>query len=206
MHSARSVWAASAAARSTGVSGLNARPVPSPSERASAAAAGTSAQASTWKVTLSPPASRICSKWRSGSSTIRWQSSRPPAACTTGASARTTTGPIVIGGMKRPSPTSMWKIRAPAAEQLVRLPPELQEVGGVDRRLDLDSAYPVAPAHEGILMDAGGAPRRNLTCRVCAEASAGTRVAAGDGTAATRRRGRRGAGRAYPRSPRSPRR
>ena len=35
--------------------------------------------ASTWKVTLSPPASAICWKWCAGSSTIRWQSTRPPS-------------------------------------------------------------------------------------------------------------------------------
>ena len=37
-----------------------------------------SSHASTWKVTLSPPAFAMASKWRSGSDTMRWQS-KPPS-------------------------------------------------------------------------------------------------------------------------------
>ena len=67
-----------------------------------------------WKVTLSPPASLTCSKWRSGSTIIKWQSTLPPAWWIAGATDCTTIGPIVIGGMNCPSPTSTWKMRQPA--------------------------------------------------------------------------------------------
>jgi hypothetical protein len=46
---------------------------------------------------------------------MRWQSSTPPHACTSGEIEASTTGPIVISGMKCPSPASKWKIRAPAS-------------------------------------------------------------------------------------------
>src|SRR5215218_949671 len=45
---------------------------------------------------------------------MRWQSIVPPASWTSGATERSTTGPIVTGGTKWPSPTSKWKTRAPA--------------------------------------------------------------------------------------------
>ena len=115
MHSTRSTPSAAATASSTGVSGLKATPTPSPSDRAWATARAGSSHASTWKVTLSPPAFAIASKCFSGSLTIRWQSSRAPQPRTSGEMDAATIGPIVISGMKCPSPTSKWKIRAPAA-------------------------------------------------------------------------------------------
>src|SRR5918999_4602370 len=115
MQSARSAPSAAAASRSTGVPGLHATPAPSPSSRAAAITAPASSATSTWKVTLSPPDSAISRKWCTGSSTIRWQSSTPPRSCTGRAIERRTTGPIVTGGTKWPSPTSKWKTRAPAS-------------------------------------------------------------------------------------------
>src|SRR6266545_3924439 len=64
---------------------------------------------------MSAPASAKDSMWRSGRSTIRWQSSSPPRSWTRSWSARTTSGPIVIGGTKCPSMTSTCKMRAPAS-------------------------------------------------------------------------------------------
>ena len=58
-----------------------------------------------------------------------------------------TIGPIVISGMKCPSPTSKWKTLAPAAVQRLELRAEPREVGGVDRRLDLDVVCPLGPTH-----------------------------------------------------------
>ena len=70
--------------------------------------------ASTWKVTLSPPAFAIASKCFSGSATMRWQSRATPHPRASGAIDASTMGPTVISGMKWPSPTSKWKTRAPA--------------------------------------------------------------------------------------------
>ena len=39
----------------------------------------------------------------------------PPRSWINGAIERSTTGPIVTGGTKWPSPTSKWKTRAPAS-------------------------------------------------------------------------------------------
>ena len=50
-----------------------------------------------------------------GCSTMRWQSSTPPSRWTIGEIDLSTIGPIVIGSTKCPSPTSKWKIRAPAS-------------------------------------------------------------------------------------------
>ncbi len=70
-----------------------------------------------------------------------------------GAIDRRTTGPIVTGGTKCPSPQSKWKTRQPAASSVVDLLAEPPEVGGVERRLDLDAAAdPVAPAHAAIVV------------------------------------------------------
>src|SRR5918999_3899958 len=117
MQSARSAPSAAAASRSTGVPGLHATPAPSPSSRAAAITAPASSATSTWKVTLSPPDSAISRNWCTGSSTIRWQSRTPPRSRTRGAIERRTTGPIVTGGTKWPSPTSKWKTRAPASSR-----------------------------------------------------------------------------------------
>ena len=84
-----------------------------------------SSEASTWNVTLSPPAAFICSKWCSGFETMRCTSITPPAAWIAGAIARRTTGPIVIGSTKCPSPTSKWKIRAPALRRCWTCEPRL---------------------------------------------------------------------------------
>src|SRR5262245_2953018 len=117
MQSTRSAPREAPTASSTAVSGLKATPTPRPCERASAIAFHGSWQTSTWKVTLSPPAFLICSKWCSGFVTIRWQSMTPPPSWTIGANAWRTTGPIVIGSTKCPSPTSKWKTRAPASSR-----------------------------------------------------------------------------------------
>src|SRR5207244_3443252 len=85
------------------------------SRTARALSACTPPSTSAWKVTLSPPASLTLSNWRSGSATIRWQSSLPPRSWTRPEIDLSTTGPIVISLMKWPSPTSKWKIRAPAS-------------------------------------------------------------------------------------------
>ena len=114
--------------------------------RRATARAGSS-QTSTWKVTLSPPAFAIASKCSSGSATIRWQSSRAPHPRTSGEIEASTIGPIVISGMKWPSPTSKWKTFAPAPRERVELLAEPREVGRVDRRLDLDRVCPLGPAH-----------------------------------------------------------
>ena len=104
---------AASAATSTAVPGLKAMPAPRSCARACASTAPTSSTASTWNVTLSPPDAAISSKWCTGSSTIRWQSMRPSRSWISGAIERSTTGPIVTGGTKWPSPTSKWKTRAP---------------------------------------------------------------------------------------------
>ena len=62
MQRTRSALPERASASSTAVSGLNASPTPSPSSRARRRSRGTSAHASTWNVTLSPPASAICAE------------------------------------------------------------------------------------------------------------------------------------------------
>ena len=63
---------------------------------------------------------------------------RRRAAWPIGAIPRSTTGPIVIGGTKCPSPTSKWKMRTPARQQHLDLVAEPGEVGRVERRLHLD--------------------------------------------------------------------
>ncbi len=107
--------AAAAAARSGLVPGLNTTPTDRPSERARSATAAGSSATSTWKVTESAPDEANSSKWCVGSSTIRWQSSTPPASWIPGAIERSTTGPMVTGGTKWPSPQSKWKTRHPTA-------------------------------------------------------------------------------------------
>ena len=84
MQRTRSNGSATSAACSGSVSGLNASPTWSSCSRASRATAAGSRTASMWNVTLSPPASAIASKWRCGSSTMRWQSSLPPSRWTSG--------------------------------------------------------------------------------------------------------------------------
>ena len=113
MQSTRSTSAsrAACAASSTSVSGLNASPTCRPCSRASATTSGRFGHASWWTVTLFAPASAKPGMWRSGSSTIRWQSSTPPSRWTIGAIHLSTIGPVVTGGMKCPSPTSKWKTR-----------------------------------------------------------------------------------------------
>ena len=79
-----------------------------------------------------------------GLATMRWQSSRAPMPAS-GEIDAATTGPMVISGMKWPSPTSKWKTsRRPRAELMLA---ESREVRGVDRRLDLDRICPFGPAH-----------------------------------------------------------
>src|SRR5262245_41962643 len=114
MQSARSTPSAAATASSTEVSGLKATPTPRPSARAAAMARSGASHASTWKVTLSPPAFAIASKCFSGSATMRWQSSAAPQPRASGAIDARTIGPTVISGMKWPSPTSKWRTRTPA--------------------------------------------------------------------------------------------
>ena len=153
MQSTRSTPCEAATASSTGVSGLKATPTPRPCAHAPPLTSGSgSAATSTWNVTLSPPASAICGMCRApGSSTMRWQSRTPPRAWTIGAIACSTTGPIVIGSTKCPSPTSKWKIRAPALRSSLHLLAEAREVGRVERRLDLEPSGPVLPGHARIL-------------------------------------------------------
>jgi hypothetical protein len=103
----RGTWALSVIAGAT--------PTPRPSARASATAAAGSSTTSVWKVTLSAPARANASKWSRGSLTMRWQSSARPQPRTNGEIEARTTGPIVISGMKWPSPASKWKTRTPAA-------------------------------------------------------------------------------------------
>ncbi len=115
MQRTRSNAAPAATTSSTAVSGLNASPTPSPSPRASSTRRPGSSVTSWWKVTLSPPASAICGMCRSGLSTIRWQSIAAPASWIVSEIDRRTTGPIVTGSTKCPSPTSKWKTRTPAS-------------------------------------------------------------------------------------------
>src|SRR6266508_3248653 len=125
MQRQRSAPRAAQAAPCTYVCGLKARPTPSPCSRASAIVLAGSGLASTWNVTLSPPARAIWGMCLFGSETIRWTSRTPPRSCTIGAIDSSTTGPIVIGSMKCPSPTSKWKIRVPALSSDTTCSPRL---------------------------------------------------------------------------------
>src|SRR6266542_3691878 len=127
MQRTRSKPAATAATSSGVVSGLKARPTPSPCARAAAETSSRSRHASWWIVTLSPPACATASKWRSGASTIRWQSTAPPRAWMRGAIDSITIGPIVTGGTKCPSPTSKWKMRVPASSSASICAPRFQK-------------------------------------------------------------------------------
>src|SRR3954468_3583663 len=66
----------------------------------------------------SAPAFANSSTWRSGRSIMRCTSAKPPASWIWPAIASSTSGPIVIGGTKWPSITSMWMTRAPASMTL----------------------------------------------------------------------------------------
>src|SRR5919109_1182928 len=136
MQSTRSAPSEATTASSTAVSGLKATPTARPSARACSIALHGSSQTSAWNVTLSPPATAIWPKWRSGLSTMRWQSRTPPPSWTMGAIERSTIGPIVIGSTKWPSPTSKWKTRAPAFRRWRIWPPRMAEVGEVRAEVD----------------------------------------------------------------------
>src|SRR5579862_9463312 len=118
MQRTRSAPPATRATSSGDDSGLNATPACSRCSRASRIVAGTSATASKWKVTLSPPAAATAAKYFAGLSTIKWTSTAPPWRCTIGEIDCSTIGPIVTGSTKWPSPTSKWKIRHPASQSV----------------------------------------------------------------------------------------
>ena len=99
-------------ARSRGVGGLSASPGRAPAVRMAARVAATSVEASTCTVTPSAPARTNSATCFSGVSIIRWTSSGRWVARRIAA---TTSGPMVMGGTKRPSMTSTWIQSAPAA-------------------------------------------------------------------------------------------
>ena len=106
-----------AAASSTAVSGLEAPPRRRARTRAPAAIAlaGPSTGLHVERDAVPAGRARRTRSGAPGASTIRWQSSAAPHACTSGAIDATTTGPMVISGMKWPSPASKWKTLAPAS-------------------------------------------------------------------------------------------
>ena len=91
-----------------------------------------------------------------------------------GAIDRSTTGPIVTGGTKWPSPTVEMEHAAARREQLVDLLAQAAEVGRVERRLHLEVVTdPVAPGHGSIATGrtrqriAGGRRRSPLVPCTC---------------------------------------
>ena len=111
MQSTRSRRSTTSATASTGVPRLIARPSRHPASRICCNAKCTFGVASAWIVIESAPAAN-CPIWRSGRSTIRWQSRIPPAPWTCSRMDSTITGPIVIGGTgARPSRRRGWLAR-----------------------------------------------------------------------------------------------
>ena len=113
--SSRSQLAAAASTASTGVPGLIASPARQPASRIASRVRWACGSASWWMVMQSAPASANAATCSPGRSIIRCTSSAPPASWTRSAIAAAISGPIVIGGTNRPSITSTWIRRAPAA-------------------------------------------------------------------------------------------
>ena len=176
MQRTRSAPSAAATASSTAVSGLSATPTPSPNARACAIASSGSSTASTWNVTLSPPARATASKCRSGRSTMRWQSRTPPQRVDERGDRRHDDRPdrdlgdeVAVAGVEVEDARARLHERA-------ELVAEAREVGRVDRRLDLDLACPFAPAHRRCtLMErvASDSPKRPRTDAGCAPFASG---------------------------------
>ena len=137
--------------------------------------------ASTWTVMLSAPAVAMSATWRSGRSTIRWTSIRPPASWTRSASAPTTSGSegdrrheVAVHDVDVDHPR-------PGVEHLLDLRAEAGEVGRQDRRGDPPLAQqPVGPSalrpSDGLRACCPGSGcRPRSPCSTCARSSSARR-------------------------------
>ncbi len=147
MQSTRSAPSAAPIASSSAVSGFRATPTPSPRARAWAIAPSRSSTASTWNVTLSPPARRerleVPLRPLDHQVAVERRSPRMDERSDRGDHDRADRD---LGDEVGVSGVEVDDLRA-RLDQHSELLAEAREVGGVDRRLDLHLACPLAPAH-----------------------------------------------------------